>query len=559
MKGSNESVAQPSETASSSRQDKQRSRSCEQSDPNDAQVLSALGHVEELPRQFTKWSMLALAFSVLGTWSTLAQNMASGLTSGGPISILWGLVLVTACNLCICVSLGELTSSMPTALGQAYWIYSLWTTPTGRFVSYMCAWINTFGWWTLTASQTAFMTEFILAMKVLYRENWAGAGLGWIQFLVYVALTASLTVINIAACRKTRILPWINNFVGCMFMLLFFAFIMAFLLSVSIKHSNHYQSAGFVFGEWINGTDWSNGVVWFIGLVQSAYGLTAFDACIHMVEELPSPSRAAPRILWLSVIIGAITGFIFMLVCLFCIQDLESITSADLPFVELCLQTTGLTGATFLLALFIFNGFGQNISVMTTASRLTWGFARDGGLPFNKYIALVNDTWHVPVRALWVQGLLISAIGLLYLFANTVLQAVLSVSTIALTISYALPIAVLLFVGRDKLAPGPFRLGRWGYSANVVSLVYCSITTVFFFFPTNPNPAPADMNWAIAVFGIMLLVAISFWFIQGERSYLQTDDTMLRIVSGQAVEGPLYIPKVSEITSALGSKDILSA
>ena len=47
---------------------------------------------------------------------------------------------------------------------------------------------------------------------------------------------------------------------------------------------------------------------------------------MHMIEELPSPSRAAPCILWLSVLIGAITDFIVMLVCLFCIQDLESIT-----------------------------------------------------------------------------------------------------------------------------------------------------------------------------------------------------------------------------------------
>ncbi|KAF2994986.1 hypothetical protein E8E13_003871 [Curvularia kusanoi] len=516
MDASKNSAPKPPESDFRSSQHKQQFESDAQSDSQDAQVLSAMGHVEELPRQFNNWSMLALAFSVLGTWSTLAQNMASGLTSGGPISILWGLVLVTACNLCICVSLGELTSSMPTALGQAYWIHRLWTTPTGRF--------------------TAFMTDFILATKVLHSENWPGAGYGWLQFVVYVTLTASLTVVNITACRKTRILPWINNFVGIMFMLLFITFIMAFLISVSTKHSHHYQSAGFVFGQWINGTGWSNGVVWFIGLVQSAYGLTAFDACIHMVEELPSPSRAAPRILWLSVLIGAITGFFFMLVCLFCIQDLESITSADLPFVELCVQTTGLTGATILLALFIFNGFGQNISIMTTASRLTWGFARDGGLPFNKYMAVVNDQWHVPVRALWIQGLLISAIGLLYLFANTVLQAILSVSTIALTISYALPIAVLLFVGRDKMSPGPFQLGKWGYTANVVSLIYCSITTVFFFFPTDPNPAPADMNWAIAVFGIMLLIAIGFWFLQGRRSYLRTEDTLVRIVSGQAVE-----------------------
>lgn len=92
--------------------------------------------------KFSLWSMLALAFSILGTWSTLAQSLSSGLINGGPVAILWGLCLVTACNICVAVSLGELCSSMPTALGQAYYIHRLWDTPLGRFASYMCAWVS---------------------------------------------------------------------------------------------------------------------------------------------------------------------------------------------------------------------------------------------------------------------------------------------------------------------------------------------------------------------------------------------------------------------------------
>lgn len=115
----------------------------------DAEDLACFGHEQLLSRKFSIWSMLALAFSVLGTWSTFAQGLSSGLTSGGPVAILWGLVLVFACNLCVAVSLGEMCSSMPTALGQAYWISRLWPTPGGRFCSYLCAWINVTGWITL--------------------------------------------------------------------------------------------------------------------------------------------------------------------------------------------------------------------------------------------------------------------------------------------------------------------------------------------------------------------------------------------------------------------------
>ena len=494
----------------------------------DAQDLAALGHAQTLSRKFNLWSMLALAFCVLGTYSTLAQDLDTGLQNGGPIAILWGLVLVTFCNTCVAVSLGELCSSMPTALGQAFWISHLWNTPAGRFASYMCAWVNTFGWWTLTASQIAFMTEFLLAMKSMFDPEWTGGNAGWLQFVVYVGITIAFTLINLVACRKESILPAFNNFVGIGFTGLFIAFSLALLICVGTKADLSFQPASFVFGKWINQTGWSDGVTWFLGLVQSAYGLTAFDSVIHMVEEIPAPRRNAPRTMYLAVLCGALSGFIFMMVCLFSIQSIDNVLEPPggvAPFIQLVRTAVGQTGGAVLIALFIFNGLGQGASVLTSASRLTWSFARDGGIPFGKWFSHVDETWHVPARALWLQCFLICLVGVLYLFANTVLTAILSVSTIALTISYAMPIAALMVVGRQKLpSGGEFSLGKLGPIINWISLIYCVITTVFFFFPSAPNPSIDDMNFAIAVFGVMLVVSIGFWFVQGHRTYMRIDE-----------------------------------
>ncbi|KAK8016801.1 amino acid permease family protein [Apiospora rasikravindrae] len=489
----------------------------------DDQDLADLGHEQALTRKFSLWSMLALTFSVLGTWATMAQNLASGLSNGGPVSILWGLVLVLGCNVAVALSLGELCSAMPTTLGQAYWISRLWPTPTGRFMSYMCAWINTFGWWALSASQIAFMTNFMLSMKLLFDPDWEGGSIGWVQFVVYLGLTLAMTVINLVSCRHDKILPLFNDVVGITFAALFCVVSLALLISVGAKPDLHFQSASFVFGSWVNETGWSDGIVWFIGLVQAAYGLTAYDSAIHMIEEIPNPRANVPKVMWLSVVCGAVTGFIFCVVCLFSVQSLEDILSpmSSLPFIDLLWTSTGLDGACVLLALFIFNGFGQGTSIVTSASRLTWSFARDGGLPWSGYLSKVDETWKVPARATWAQGIVIGLIGVLYIFANTVLEAILSVSTIALTISYAMPIMTLLCVGRDKLPSGPFRLGRVGPAANWISIVYCCITTVFFFFPSSPHPAASDMNYAIAVFGIMMCVALSFWFLKGRHTYFQ--------------------------------------
>lgn len=492
-------------------------------DDGDELDLAALGHEQVMARKFSIWSMLALSFCVLGTWSTFAQGLSSGLTSGGPIAILWGLVLVLVCNLCVAVSLGEMVSSMPTTLGQAFWISHLWPTSLGRFCSYMCAWINTFGWWTLCASQNAFMTDFILGMKTIFDPEWAGASTGWVQFLIFIGITVLMSVVNIVACRRDKILPMFNNVVGVTFIGLFLVISLALLIKVGTDSNLAFQPGSFIFGAWLNQGGWGDGVTWFMGLLQAAYGLTAFDSAIHMVEEIPHPRVNIPRVIWLSVACGALTGFIFMVVCLASIQSLDDILDADLPFMDLLTSVMGDNGGAVLLAIFIFNGIGQGVSIVTSASRLTWGFARDGGLPCSAYLAQVNDTWKVPVRAIVAQCCIISLVGVLYTFSSTVLEAILSVSTIALTISYALPIITLLSVGRDKLPPGPFKLGKFGAVINWVAVIYCCITTVFFFFPGSPNPAPADMNYAIAVFGVMLIVSIGFWFYKGRSSFMQTE------------------------------------
>lgn len=489
------------------------------------------------------------------------------MTNGGPITILWGLCLVTICNVCVAISLGELCSSMPTALGQAYWVLRLWDTPLGRFVSYLCAWINTFGWWTLTASQTAFMTSFLLNMKVMFDPEWTGGSSGWVQFLVYLGVNALFTVFNLIACRKDKVLPLFNDFVGIGFVGLFVVISLALLIAVGTKPGLDFQPGRFVFGTWINQTGWSDGVTvshseqfstissgrryhvlhvlgtpltlvpqWFTGLLQAAYGLTAFDSVIHMVEEIPAPRRNAPRAIWLAVVTGAVSGFIFMLVCLFSIQDLDLVINSDVPFMQLVQDAVGLQGAAVLLSLFIFNGLGQGISVFTTGSRLTWGFARDGGLPFSTYFAKVDPTWKVPARAIVLQGVIVALVGVLYLFANTVLEAIISTSTIALTVSYALPIMTLMVTGRDRLPPGGFRLGSLGPLINWTSVIYCAITTVFFFFPGEPDPAPADMNYAIAVFAVMLVVSIGFWFTKGRIAYMRTTDSAKAMLEAQRRE-----------------------
>lgn len=197
-----------------------------------------------------------------------------------------------------------------------------------------------------------------------------------------------------------------------------------------------------------------------------------------------------------------------MIVCLFCIQSPATVLApaSGLPFVELVRQTVGPKGTIALFCIFKFNGLGQGVSITMTASRLIWGFARDGGLPFSNYLMHVDTYWEVPARALWFQGAIISLVGVLYLFTEATVTAVVSVCTIALTISYSLLIFAVIIFGMSDIPPRTFSLGRLRPVINWVGLIYCCVTTVFFLFPGSPSLTFTTMNlgrccWLQLAFG----------------------------------------------------------
>lgn len=82
-----------------------------------------------------------------------------------------------------------------------------------------------------------------------------------------------------------------------------------------------------------------------------------------------------------------ISGLAFLLVVLFCLDNVEEIlaTPTGMPITEMILRATGSkAGAailTFALSICFINGTN---AAVTTASRLMYAMARDGGAPCSK-------------------------------------------------------------------------------------------------------------------------------------------------------------------------------
>lgn len=111
-----------------------------------------------------------------------------------------------------------------------------------------------------------------------------------------------------------------------------------------------------------------------------------------MCEEVRRPAEVIPRVLVQSIAINGTLAFSFLIVILFCIGNVEQALQTPLnPMIEIFHMATGsVQAATAMQCALTMFGVVTYIAVAASASRLTWAFARDGGLPFATYFAHVR-------------------------------------------------------------------------------------------------------------------------------------------------------------------------
>lgn len=96
---------------------------------------------DQLNKNFSFWSILGIGFSILNSWFSISTALIDGLSSGGPVQLVYGLVIVTIVYIAIGVCLAELASAMPHAGGQYYWTRQLASPRYARFASYLTGWV----------------------------------------------------------------------------------------------------------------------------------------------------------------------------------------------------------------------------------------------------------------------------------------------------------------------------------------------------------------------------------------------------------------------------------
>jgi len=104
--------------------------------------------------------------------------------------------------------------------------------------------------------------------------------------------------------------------------------------------------------------------------------------------------------------------------------------------------------------------------------------------------------------------------GAIYVGSTTAFNSFVSLAILGLNTSYAIPQAIVLLRGRDKVLPKRyFKLGPiTGPFCNAFSVAWIALYTVLFCFPVS-LPASADnMNYlSVVVAGVGLFILILWW------------------------------------------------
>jgi len=110
----------------------------------DALKLAEMGYTQDMSRNFSVWSVLGVGFSLTNSWFGISAALITGINSGGPILIIYGIILIALISTCVGISLSELASALPNAGGQYFWANELAPKKYANVASYLTGWL---AWW----------------------------------------------------------------------------------------------------------------------------------------------------------------------------------------------------------------------------------------------------------------------------------------------------------------------------------------------------------------------------------------------------------------------------
>jgi len=328
-------------------------------------------------------------------------------------------------------------------------------------------------------------------------------------FGVYAAIVVSHAVL---CCLGTKILARLQTVYVVLNVLLCLAVIIGLPAATPKENRN---TAAFAFGDFTNFNGWTNGFAFILSFLAPLWTICSFDSSVHISEEASNASTAVPWAIVYAIGIAGVLGWGINVSLAFCMgTDLEGImgSSVGQPMAQIFFNSFGQKGTLGIWAIVVLVQYMMGSSMVLAASRQSFAFARDGALPFSGWLYRMNGFTKTPVNTVWFTCAIAILLGLLAFAGAAAIDAIFSLSVVALYTAYSIPIAAR-FLGDNDFVPGPFTLGRFSAPCALLSVLWMAFMGIVFLFPSTPQTATSDMNYTVVVLGgVMVLSLVWYYF-----------------------------------------------
>ena len=533
---------------------------------SDEEMLAQLGYKQELNRSWSGFSNFAISFSIISILAGCFTTFFDGWNGGGPAAIAWGWPILAVLILCIGLCLAELVSAYPTSGGIYWWASKL----GGAKAGYYTGWLNLIGLLAIVASVGYGCATFIDLTLGTYFKSYTSGNLHTI-FLYFIGILIVGALINIFS---SHLLALVNNVSVWWHVLGATAVV---LILVILPHGNmsgiHHQSFSFVFTHWINNSGFFGGktsglgfifVVLPVGGLLTQYTITGYDASAHLSEETKGAANTAAKGMWRSIFYSAIGGYILLLAFLFAVQNPTDVTNGGGGVATIFTEALTSGWASAILAIAAAGQLFCTFACMTSCSRMTFAFSRDGAVPGHKYWSKVSKN-RVPVSAVIltaVVAIILTSPALIAVnipYANPIpgnpnhilevptpvaFNAVVSIGVIGLYWCFAIPIWHRWRLG-EKFKQGGWNLGTKYKWLAVVALIDVVLVSFMAFMPTSILGVPGQtgfalkyVNYTIIVVPVAMILLWIYWHASVKKWFTGPKSTIDTPDDGVAVPAP---------------------
>ncbi|KIM39625.1 hypothetical protein M413DRAFT_415651 [Hebeloma cylindrosporum] len=477
--------------------------------------LAELGYKSEFRREFSRLETVSFAFSIMGVVASVTSTLSFGLVNGGHVGMVFGWLIPSCFVIFIALSMAEMASSMPTSAGLYYFSAKLAPPKYAPLASWITGWANVTGQVTLVCGIDFTCAQMITTAIAVATDGAVIVSPG----ATFGILLAILFTHGIVCSAATGVLARLNLFYVVINGKFSLGTTIAAIISLLVLSDGKRASTSDAFTLFENNSGWNNnGWAFMLAFTAPMWTLTGYDSAAHISEETANAARAAPLAIIVSVLATATLGWLLLIATSFAIPSVSDIlgTSLPLPMGQVFLNVLGKRGMLAIWSLIIVVQYVTGAAQAVDASRVVFAFARDNALPGSRYWKRMNRYTQTPVNAVWFVIAVSSLCGVLG-FSETALTSLAGSSVIGLYTSYAAPIFLRITHGRDKLAPGPFSLGRWATPIGAIAVAWVSFIVVMLFFPPGQKPTAQEINYSVVIIMGVFIFASASWVLSARK------------------------------------------